>query len=202
MEKPAALRGRREKFARDVRIITAPPFMVAYLLIVLQCVTGSFFVKKAEALVAWTGLVIVPFMAYPLHRIVPAFHSGGRKGQRKLAFIFSSLGYLACFIYGITCGTEKTKVLFSVYFLTVVLLTLMNKLLGIRASGHAASSISPAVLSFLYANQFFGVLFTLLFSLSVWASILLKRHTGMDIIVGVFCFILALLMSFILHTVT
>ena len=187
----------KERIAHTVRVITAPPFMIAYLLVVLNFTATDFFIRKTDYLIAWIGLVIFPLMAYPIHRLVPALYSKGRDCQRKLAFIFSLIGYVICFIYGIICGKGKSQIFYFVYFITVALLTITNKLIKIRASGHTASSISPAVFSFIYSKPIFGLLFLMLFFLSIWASLYLRRHKLIDIIAGLLCFVIALLISII-----
>ena len=112
------------------------------------------------------------------------------------AFIFSLVGYVMCFAYSFYTASEKLKFVFFVYFFTVVLLTVMNKLLHIRASGHAASAISPCVFSGLYAGTWSCLLFGAVFLLSIWSSLYLKRHKPSDITSGVCAFGLALLLSY------
>ena len=141
-----------EKTAQIIRIITAPPFMIAALLLVLGLIPIGFYTGITDQCVAWIGLVLLPLLAYPLHYIIPELRKTGREGQRKAAFIFSLVGYVMCFAYSFYTASEKLKFVFFVYFFTVVLLTVMNKLLHIRASGHAASAISPCVFSGLYAG--------------------------------------------------
>jgi len=184
-----------ENIAKFIRIATVPPFMVAYLLIALNSIT-NFFEKKLDIIVSWVGLVILPLLAYLIHRIVPALYSKGRECQRNLAFVFSLIGYLLCFIYGIVRRKSKTQMFLFTYFFAVLFLTIINKLISVRASGHALSSISPAIFSFIYVNFMFGLIFLILFFISVWASLYIKRHKVGDIVSGVICFFLSLIMSF------
>ena len=177
-----------EKTAQIIRIITAPPFMIAALLLVLGLIPIGFYTGITDQCVAWIGLVLLPLLAYPLHYIIPELRKTGREGQRKTAFIFSLVGYVMCFAYSFYTASEKLK--------TVVLLTVMNKLLHIRASGHAASAISPCVFSGLYAGTWSCLLFGAVFLLSIWSSLYLKRHKPSDITSGVCAFGLALLLSY------
>ena len=167
-----------EKTAQIIRIITAPPFMIAALLLVLGLIPIGFYTGITDQCVAWIGLVLLPLLA------------------RKTAFIFSLVGYVMCFAYSFYTASEKLKFVFFVYFFTVVLLTVMNKLLHIRASGHAASAISPCVFSGLYAGTWSCLLFGAVFLLSIWSSLYLKRHKPSDITSGVCAFGLALLLSY------
>ena len=183
------------RVAKFIRIITAPPFMVAYLLMVLSSLT-NFFEKKMDILISWIGLVIFPLFAYLVHRFIPAFYSKGREYQRKIAFIFSLIGYLICFVYGIIRKKSKAQMFFFVYFFTALLLTITNKLIHVRASGHTASAISPVVFSFIYVNPVYGIVFLTLFFISIWASLYIKRHKLKDIIAGLLCFVASLAISF------
>lgn len=183
-----------ERIAKFVRVITVPPFMVAYLLIVMNSLT-NFFEKKLDIFISWIGLVTLPLIAYLVHRLIPTFYSKGRECQRKIAFIFSLIGYVICFIYGIIRGKSKTQMFFFVYFFTVLLLAITNKIVHIRASGHATSSVSPAVFSFIYVNTLCGFVFSILFLISIWASLYIKRHKSRDIIAGLLCFVISLISS-------
>ena len=184
--------------AKIVRIITIPPFMILVLLIVLYFSEKESFAGRYDMIIAVIGLVLIPLAAYPVHRIIPVLFNGGRKKQRKLAFIFSIIGYVCCFIYSLRFGTAAIREIFYTYFFTVILLALLNKVFHVRASGHAASSISPVVFSTAYLTPTVTFLFGVLFAASVWASIYLKRHKWQDIMAGI-CSMIA---SFILAKLT
>ena len=190
--KPACMK----KAAQVMRIITAPPFMIAALLLVLGLMPIGFYAGIADQCAAWIGLVLLPLLAYPLHLIIPELRKSGREGQRKTAFIFSLVGYVMCFAYSFHTASEKLKFVFFVLFFTVVFLTAMNKLLHIRASGHAASAISPCVFSGIYAGTWTCLIFGAVFLLSIWSSLYLKRHKPGDIFSGVCAFGLAFLLSY------
>ena len=185
-----------KKTAQIIRIITAPPFMIAALLLVLGLMPIEFYMGIPDQCAAWIGLVLLPLLAYPLHLIIPELRKAGREGQRKNAFIFCLVGYVMCFVYSFYTASEKLKFVFFVYFITVVFLTVINKLLHIRASGHAASAISPCVFSGIYAGTWICLIFGAVFLLSVWSSVYLKRHKPKDIVSGVCAFGLAFLLSY------
>ena len=84
--KPACM----EKAAQVMRIITAPPFMIAALLLVLGLIPIGFYTGITDQCVAWIGLVLLPLLAYPLHFIIPELRKTGREGQRK-PLLFSAL---------------------------------------------------------------------------------------------------------------
>lgn len=112
-----------EKIAGMIRICTIPPIMAAVLLIMLVGVQTDAFGQKEDYIVAWVGLVILPLLAYPLSKLIPAVREKGRSGQRKLAFLCSLAGYTMCFFWGLLYTGRQIKILFYTYFFTVVMLT-------------------------------------------------------------------------------
>lgn len=186
------------KMAHVVRVVTIPPLMIATLLCMLYFAKGFSFASRIDMSVAFAGLVLLPVLAYPVWSVFGNKTSDKRKGQRRLAFIFSIIGYVCCFIYSLRFGTAAIREIFYTYFFTVILLALLNKVFHVRASGHAASSISPVVFSTAYLTPTVTFLFGVLFAASVWASIYLKRHKWQDIMAGI-CSMIA---SFILAKLT
>ena len=186
------------KMAHVVRVVTIPPLMIATLLCMLYFAKGFSFASRIDMSVAFAGLVLLPVLAYPVWSVFGNKTSDKRKGQRRLAFIFSIIGYVCCFIYSLRFGTAAIREIFYTYFFTVILLALLNKVFHVRASGHAASSISPVVFSTAYLTPTVTFSFGVLFAASVWASIYLKRHKWQDIMAGI-CSMIA---SFILAKLT
>lgn len=191
------VKNRIDSLAKVIRIVTVPPVMILALLITLYSLGKEIFAGKTDMIVAVVGLVILPLAAYPVHRFIPELHDGGREKQRKLAFIFSLAGYVLCFVYAFFYGTVRIKQIFLTYFTTVVILTIFNRLFGIRASGHTASSISPCVFVFSFGYVFAGILFAILFCMSVWASLYLKRHKAVDVAMGVTSFVIAFVLVYV-----
>ena len=191
------VKNRIDSLAKVIRIVTVPPVMILALLITLYSLGKEIFAGKTDMIVAVVGLVILPLAAYPVHRFIPELHDGGREKQRKLAFIFSLAGYVLCFVYAFFYGTVRIKQIFLTYFTTVVILAIFNRLFGIRASGHTASSISPCVFAFSFGYVFAGILFAILFCMSVWASLYLKRHKAVDVAMGVTSFVIAFVLAYV-----
>ena len=188
------------RVAKVIRVITAPPFMIALLIIFLTA--NGFFSSQRDAAAAWLGLVILPVASYPVHRAVPSLYKTGREGQRKLAFVFTLIGYTLCFVYSFFSESQEARFLFSVYFATALILTLVNKLLHIRASGHTASSVSPCVFALMYLSLGSFIIFAALFLISVWASLYLKRHKLTDVFAGVCSFFAAFGACFLAEAVS
>ena len=106
---------------------------------------------------------------------------------------------MGCFIYSLLSGTRPIRRLLTVYFLTVLFLTILNKWAGVRASGHAASAVSPCVFCAVYSVAGAAVAFGVVFALSVWASLRLERHKPRDIAAGVGAFVLALAVTLLIY---
>ena len=140
METPDQSQGRVSAAAKTLRILTAPPCMIAWLLVFLRCRGGEPFSDTAAYVVAWIGLVLFPLLGYGVWWLVPRLREQGRPGQRKVAFYANFIGYVGCAVYGWTCSGASVRLFFNSYFFTVLLLTVMNALLHVRASGHAASA--------------------------------------------------------------
>lgn len=114
-----------EKF---IRVVSIPPVMVTLL-----------FNDAAEAIVPIVLLGIVPVLAYPCQRFFPRFMDEGRDGQRKLAFIFSLVGYSAALVWALLARVGATlKLICLSYYFSAVILTILNKFMHIKASAHAA----------------------------------------------------------------
>lgn len=195
METPDQSQGRVSAAAKTLRILTAPPCMIAWLLVFLCCRGGEPFSDTAAYVVAWIGLVLFPLLGYGVWWLVPRLREQGRPGQRKVAFYANFIGYVGCAVYGWTCSGASVRLFFNSYFFTVLLLTVMNALLHVRASGHAASASSPIVFSWLFAGPAWSIAYMVVFGLSVWSSLVLKRHKKTDILAGVACMLTGFLIS-------
>ena len=185
--------------AKVIRVATVPPLMVAALLLILRARLGADFADMTDLGIGWAGLVLLPLLAYPLQMIHPDLRRSGREEQRKLAFLLNLVGYVGCFIYSLLSGTRPIRRLLTVYFLTVLFLTILNKWAGVRASGHAASAVSPCVFCAVYSVAGAAVAFGVVCALSVWASLRLERHKPRDIAAGVGAFVLALAVTLLIY---
>ena len=171
--------------AKTVRVICIPPVMVSALILLLYVGESGVFANVADAVVAFCLLALLPSLAYPLSGMVASVRERGREGQRSLAMYFSVLGYVLASFYGLVAGCRaELRMVFSTYLLSVLLLLGVNKLLHIRASGHACSVCGPIV----FGCYFFGLggIFAgvAIYALVLWASLYLKRHTPADFVFG------------------
>ena len=142
------------------------------------------FLNGRDALVTWICLALFPAAAYPVSLLVPGLRRQGREGQRNAAFVCSSAGYAAGFIYALACGSGRLICLTAVYVLSVVLLIISNKVLRLRASGHGCSVVGPLVIGGLCFGLSAFLLCIGLYCLILWASLALKRHTVGEFLTG------------------
>lgn len=94
------------RLAKAIRIITVPAILVTALIVTLYFTERYIFNTYVDAVSAIVFLGILPILAYPFQYAVPALRQKGRTCQRKLAFLFSLLGYTAGFIYGFAAKTS------------------------------------------------------------------------------------------------
>ena len=175
------------KFAKLIRFITVPPIVVTAELLLLL-LFENVFPELLDFYLILFCLALLPVLAYPLQKIVPAFREGGQKMQRRLAFILSPMGYIAAVIISILRNAIPNLLYISVvYLFSVVLLLLFNKLTPLRASGHGCSLAGSIILPCLFMGWIAIIPGVLLFLLSFWASLYLKRHTVSEFLLGASC---------------
>ena len=177
-----------EKLAKGFRIATIPPVLVTLLLSLLYASRLGIINTPHELLFGIIFLALVPASAYPLSGVIPSVRACGREGQRRLAFVTSIVGYILGVIYAYTADlSAEYKTLFVTYLVSVVILTFFNKILKIRASGHACGTFGPM----LPAIYFLG--WQWLFPCSaicagvIWSSLYLTRHTKNELFYGALC---------------
>lgn len=189
----------KNNFAKIIRIISVPPIMVTFLLVILNTARPDIFRNNVEVLISIILLGIVPVLAYPFQFLSSSLEDKGRIMQRKLAFIFSLIGYATALLWAILVHTSKELLIIcSTYFISVVILTFFNKVLKKRASGHACSITGPLV--FLIYLVDWKLIFPciIIAMLIFWSSLYLQRHTKTDLFYGVLSSLLAFALSFII----
>ena len=188
------------KFAKTIRFITVPPIIVTVELILLFFLEDVF----PTVLDFWLTLfflAVLPALAYPLQKLIPAFRAGGQRAQRKLAFILSPIGYVGALVTAILRDAIPNLLYIAVvYLLSVILLLVINKLTPLHASGHGCSVCGSIILPCLFLGWYAFIPGVILFGLSFWASVYLKRHTVREFLLGAACSALsALLCFFFIH---
>jgi membrane-associated phospholipid phosphatase len=191
-----------EKFAEAVRILSAPPMVALYLMLILWFGNTGVFVDTASFVVSIVCLFVLPFLAYPIHAAIPKLRAKGRDLQRKMAFAFNLVGYIAFGIYAYaTYQTPLYRTYALTYVFTVVILTIVNKAFKFKASGHAATATSPATyLAPFYApaSVILGIAFLILVA---WSSLKMKRHTLSQFIGGIIIYLFSFGLAYLIAVV-
>lgn len=175
----------KEKFAKFVRVVTIPPIMVLSLFMILFIFKRNIFNNVLDLIISLVCFVLIPVIAYPLQKLFSKSKINAREIQRNLAFILSFLGYLFAVIYGFIIHiSRELSAIYYGYFISVLILIFSNKVLNLRASGHACS-ITGTLLYLIYFTGWPAILpCILLCFLIYWASINLKRHTHKELFLG------------------
>lgn len=174
----------KQKFAKIIRILTVPPIEVFVMLTILYKKYGNIFASIKEYFVAILFLAVIPMCAY----ILPAKSSdkeNARNHQRNLAFAFNFLSYLMAILIGYFASFSHMLLqILTAYFLSVLLLTFFNKVVHIRASGHACSCTLPYLILSFYFGRIALLICLILYFAEFWASVELKRHTKVEFLLG------------------
>ena len=171
--------------AKLIRILSIPPVMVTAVVLALFYTTDTIFRSAAEAWLTIVFLAFVPVLAYPLSKLLPKIRARGREGQRDLAFYLSAAGYAAGWIYGyVTGATASLQAIFAAYLFSVTALLVFNKLLFIRASGHASSIAGPILLMAWFIGGWSIPAALALYGLIFRASVYAGRHTRAEFLLG------------------
>ena len=187
----------KQKTAKFIRVITVPPVMVLCFLLVMYFFTDCVFRNVYELIFSIIFLMIIPILAYPFQKLFPSLNCKGRECQRNLAFVFSFIGYMLSVIYGFTIHAQKYLLqIFLTYFLSVLILLLFNKVIKIRASGHACSIAGPVTLMIFLIGSVTIIPCLIIFLMVAWSSIILKRHTLKELLFGVLSVIIAFAVSY------
>ena len=170
--------------AKGIRVLTVPPLLITGMLVILTVSLENFCSNMTEMTLAVLLLGLVPILAYPIQRMLPR---GGevREQQRNMAFVLTFAGYLIALICSMVgnCGSELQYIIVS-YFISMTLLVFLNKVMHVRASGHACSVTGTLYfLSFFLGSQ--AVIPCICIAIAViWSSLHLKRHTIQEIFWG------------------
>lgn len=191
-----------KKLSKIIRVITIPPVMVFILLMVLFAFKSNYYKGVGELILSIVFLMIVPILAYPISYVFIKDKSTLRENQRKLAFVLSLVGYGLALIYGIVFkSSDELLLVYTTYFLSVILLTCFNKVIKLRASGHACSIVGPLVIIVYFIGYIYLIPSIILLALVVWSSLYLKRHTLKELLFGSLCSILAFIFSLIIFSI-
>jgi len=183
-------------FAKIIRIISIPPIMIIALILLLYFLRPDIFRNASEAIILILLLGGMPILAYPTQKIIPPLRKKGRDCQRKLAFIFTLIGYAAALVWSIVVllSDELLQVCLT-YFMSVFILTFINKVLKTKASGHACSVFGPLIFTVYLIDWRFIFLNIVIAIIIFWSSLYLKRHTKKELFLGALSNLIAFALS-------
>ncbi len=174
-----------DRIAHIIRIISVPPVLATALVVLLATQRDDIFTSASEGVITFICLAIFPVLAYPLAAIIPSLREKGRDGQRNTAFITCFAGYIiSCLYASLLPHTTHFKMLCFTYLISTIILTILNKVIHIRASGHACAVAGPIVLAAIYLGSLWVIIGIVSYALILWASLKTHRHTLSEFIWG------------------
>lgn len=192
----------KKQLSLAIRKLTVPPVIVTLFLLILWKLKPEVFSGKPDLCISIAALGFFPVLAYAVCAVVPSLKKGGRDTQRRLAFVFTFIGYLLAWAYGHLQGvSDKLLLIYDTYFFSVVLLVVLNFIFRIKASGHACSVTGPLALSIYLIGAASILPCIILEAVSCWASLQSKRHTFKQIIIGAAAAVIAFLASLVRYQV-
>lgn len=187
--------------SKIIRIITVAPLMALIALSILFVCKPSIYGGTSNYILTLLFLTLLPLMAYPLQPVAPHFKDKGRAGQRYLAIVMAVVGYIAGTIFALIKKTPKELLLiFLTYLFSGVFIVIFNKVIKIKASGHACGVSGPVA----YMTYFIGPAALLglpIIAVVFWASLKTKRHTLSQLICGSVLPVAALFLSILILSI-
>lgn len=174
-----------KKLAEAARIVTIPAFTSLLSLVLFWFLGRDIYLNQMDFPMAVLSLTLIPLISYPCSFVIPSVRKKGRSGQRRLAMYFSAAGYLTGFVYAAAAQTEtRYRIIMCSYLLSIIFLLLVNRLLGFHASGHACSTVGPALCIMIYCGGIWGLVSLVLVGTVIWSSLVLGRHKLSELTVG------------------
>ena len=174
-----------EKGYKVIRIITVAPVLA---LIMAGLVAGNcegVFPSPWHLAYSMFFLGVLPLLAYPLQKYIPAYKDKGREGQRNLAIIFAAAGFMAgCLMSFALPASDGMRVIYLEYVCGALAVLAFNKGFHIRLSGHACGALAPVALFLYFGLYGAAAAGTALAVLVFVASMKTKRHTFFQLMGG------------------
>lgn len=170
------------KFAKIIRFLSVPSFVIILLAVVLS-LTKMITWIEAVYIVLFLGLITL--LAYPFSYLINRNPETRRSTMRKMAFVFTFIGYTAGFIFSFFAPLgEVAIVIFQAYFISAIFLLITNGIFRFKASGHMTSITGPLVILAYYLPTYVIIPCIFFYFLVYWASLILKRHTRLEMVFG------------------
>lgn len=171
------------KLNKIIRLLTIPPIMAAALFLILG-VYGI--LSPIDSALGILFIAVLPVLSYPLQPIIPYFKDRGREGQRNLAIVFSVVGYVLGCILALIFNAPINTVVFIYldYLLSGILIAVFNKAFHLKASGHACGIVGPVAMLLYYGLYLPAAIGAVLVIPVFISSIMMKRHTFLQLLGG------------------
>jgi hypothetical protein len=188
----------KKKIAKVISIISV---VAVYALIIMSILYLAAPAVFGNSILWFLTILIcvsfVPVLAYPFSHVIPKIKAEGRDGQRKLAFIFAVCGYIAGFLIVLLFHPPLgVSFILLTYFISGILLSFINKILHIKASGHSCGVTAPTFFIIIYLGIYFLPMLLVL-PIVYWSRLTLGRHTIKQLFLGSAVSIAALLISYL-----
>ena len=109
----------RQKLAKAIRVISAPPFAAAAFALILYFNPAGAIVRRDQLVACLLGLSVGPVLAYP---ISAALHTG-REKQRVIAMYISLLSYGVLLAWSLLRpNSSEFRFVCMTYFMSVIML--------------------------------------------------------------------------------
>ncbi len=187
------------RLCKLVRTLTIAPLMAALTLGLMYLLHPDIFGGIGAYLMSLLFLCVLPIAGYPLQPIMPYFKNKGREGQRNLALLMALVGYVGGLIYCAAGQVPDTLVfIFVSYLFSGLGVVILNKVFKVRASGHACGICGPMMLMMRLVSPWALLGLSLLVFVG-YTSVLMKRHTAKEFMLGALIPVVVVLLSFLVY---
>lgn len=193
---------KKEKLAKTTRVLTTPPVFALVLCTVGFFATRTDFSVTLRYFADVFFLTVLPLAAYPIAFLIylqkrlrkeqgevgfqPDDHENEddsrRKTERNLSLCFSVVGYVCGFVIAMLGGSSFERTVFATYLSSAIIIA-ASTAFGFKISGHACGCSGPIATATLFISPWFAFGYALLFPI-FRSSILLKRHTLLQLLLG------------------
>lgn len=185
MKKAERSEKRIMRTARVIRGVTAPPFCALCLLLMLFFFSPGFYYSVSNFAFAIVYLFFLPVLAYPVSLVFKFSKDSFRNNQRKLAVIFSVIGYAALLCMVLTNGFNNGElVIYLNYVISGALIAITSAIPHCKASGHACGVAGPLASLVYFVSPWFLIPGAVILGAVFWSSLKLKRHNLPQLIAG------------------
>lgn len=174
-----------KKLAYAIRVATTAPILAfaLYTLIYLLAPPAFSLTDLPHYLCSLLFYTLLPLLSYPIAHFVPTLRRKGRPAERKLAILFSVIGYVCGVVFLAFFRGTRMEWLIALTYLFSGILIAVSSLLHLNASGHACGVAGPAAVLVYCLGMPWLACFLVLIPV-FWASGYMKRHSPAQLVSG------------------